>query len=92
MLEVDRENVAECIWGLTHFYEKAVGRDPVRVNDGLGGRGIGKKRMAACNEVHRGSIFALTRNGADPIVVVSHCMKGGKPVNVRLVHMTPGFM
>jgi hypothetical protein len=38
--------------------------------------------MASCNEVHRGSRFASTRKGADPIVVVPHCMKGGKPVNV----------
>nr|QNO49995.1 hypothetical protein CAGMOKBG_00015 [Methanosarcinales archaeon ANME-2c ERB4] len=38
--------------------------------------------MASCNEVYRGSKFALARKGADPIVVVSHCMKGGKPVNV----------
>ncbi len=38
--------------------------------------------MTSCNEVYGGSKFALTRKGADPIVVVSHCMKGGKPVNV----------
>jgi hypothetical protein len=37
--------------------------------------------MAACNELYKGSKFALTRNGADPIVVASHCMNGGKPVN-----------
>nr|QNO49888.1 hypothetical protein GKKIKBAN_00002 [Methanosarcinales archaeon ANME-2c ERB4] len=48
----------------------------------LDSAGIDKKRMTSCNEVHRGSKFALTRNGADPIVVVSHCMNGGKPVNV----------
>jgi len=41
------------------------GRDPVRVNDGLWGRGFGKKRMASCNERYRGSKFALTREGAD---------------------------
>jgi RNA-directed DNA polymerase len=38
--------------------------------------------MTSCNKVYKGSKFALTRNGADPIVVVSHCMKGGEPVNV----------
>ncbi|KAF5438090.1 hypothetical protein C5S35_00730 [Candidatus Methanophagaceae archaeon] len=32
--------------------------------------------------MYRGSKFALTREGADPIVVVSHCMNGGKLVNV----------
>jgi len=58
------------------------GSDPVRVNDGIVGRGIGKKRMAACNELYRGSKFALTRKGAD-LPVVSCCMKRGKPVNVR---------
>ena len=41
------------------------GRDPVRVNDGIVGRGIDKKRMTSCNEVYRGSKFALTRKGVD---------------------------
>jgi len=41
------------------------GSDPVRVNDGIEGRGIDKKRMTSCNEVYRGSKFALARNSAD---------------------------
>jgi hypothetical protein len=41
------------------------GIDPVRVIEGIVGRGFDKKRMAACNELHRGSKFALTRKGAD---------------------------
>ena len=41
------------------------GSDPVRANDGIEGRGIGKKRMASCNEMYKGSKFALTRKGAD---------------------------
>lgn len=41
------------------------GRDPVRANDGIVGKGIDKKRMTPCNEVYRGSKFALTRNDAD---------------------------
>ncbi|PXF59460.1 MAG: hypothetical protein C4B59_11225 [Candidatus Methanogaster sp.] len=41
------------------------GRDPVKVNDGLWGRGFGKKRMISCNVMYRGSKFALTREGAD---------------------------
>ncbi|NQE53543.1 hypothetical protein C5S29_08115 [ANME-1 cluster archaeon GoMg3.2] len=41
------------------------GSDPVRANDGIGGRGIDKKRRAACNELYMGSKFALTRKGAD---------------------------
>jgi hypothetical protein len=44
------------------------GSDPVRVNDGMEGRGIGKKRMTSCNEVYRGSKFALARKSADPAV------------------------
>jgi hypothetical protein len=41
------------------------GRDPARVNDGIEGRGFGKKRMSICNRSNRGSKFPLTRNGAD---------------------------
>jgi len=41
------------------------GRDPVRANDNLWGRGFGKKRMTSCNEMYRGSKFALTRKSAD---------------------------
>ena len=41
------------------------GRSSVRSNEGAEGRGIDKKRMTSCNEVYRGSKFALTRNGAD---------------------------
>ncbi|MCD4809441.1 MAG: hypothetical protein K8R17_06040 [Methanosarcinales archaeon] len=41
------------------------GRDPVRANDGIVGKGIDKKRMSICNRSNRGSEFALTRNGAD---------------------------
>ena len=29
------------------------GRDPVRVNDGIEGRGTGNKRMTSCNEAYR---------------------------------------
>jgi len=58
------------------------GNDLARGNDGKEGRGNGKKRMATCNELYRGSKFALTRKGAD-LPVVFHCMNGGKPINVR---------
>ena len=51
--------------GKPHKFPEYPGSDPARANDGLGGRGIDKKRMTSCNEVHRGSKFALTRNGAD---------------------------
>jgi len=58
------------------------GNDLARGNDGLEGGGIGKKRRAICNELYRGSKFALTRKGAD-LPVVFHCMNGGKDMNVR---------
>jgi len=48
-----------------------MGSDPVRVNDGIVGRGIDKKRMTSCNEVYRGSKFASTRKGADLLSGVS---------------------
>ena len=51
--------------GKPHKLPEHPGRDPVRANDGLGGKGIDKKRMSICNGSNRGSKFALTRNGAD---------------------------
>ena len=59
-----------------------MGRNSVRSNDGIEGRGDGKKRRATCNELYRGSRFALTRKGAD-LPAVFHCMNGGKLMNVR---------
>ena len=67
--------------GKPHKLPEYLGRSSVRNNNGLGGRGIGKKRMTACNEVYRGSEFAPTRKGAD-LPEVFCCMHGGKPVNV----------
>ena len=60
---------------------ESLGRDLVRVNDGIEGRGIGKKRMTPCNEAYRGSKFVLTRKGADLPNGVS-LYERGKPVNV----------
>jgi len=51
--------------GKPYMLPEFPGRDLVRVNDGIEGRGIGKKRMTSCNEVYRGSKFALTRKSAD---------------------------
>ncbi len=51
--------------GKPYMLPELPGRDLVRVNDGIEGRGIGKKRMTSCNEAYRGSKFALTRKGAD---------------------------
>jgi len=55
------------VWNLVnpHKLPEYLGRNSARGNDGLGGRGGGKKRMTACNETYRGSKFALTRKGAD---------------------------
>ena len=51
--------------GKPYMLPENPGSDPVRANDGIEGRGIGKKRMASCNEMYRGSKFASTRKGAD---------------------------
>jgi len=45
--------------------KKKKGRNFVRNNNGTGDKGTGKKRMAFCNGMHRGSEFALSRKGAD---------------------------
>jgi len=42
-----------------------LGRNSARSNDGTEGIGDSKKRMTTCNEMYRGSKFALTRKGAD---------------------------
>jgi len=68
--------------GKPYMLPKYSGRNSVRSNDGIEGRGIGKKRMSVCNGLNRGSKFALTRKGAD-LPVVFRCMNGGKPTNVR---------
>ena len=68
--------------GKPYVLPECPGNDLARGNDGPEGRGIGKKRKATCNELYRGSRFALTRKGAD-LPVVFHCMNGGKPMNVR---------
>ena len=54
----------------------------MRRDDGAEGNGDSKKRRAACNELHRGSRFALTRKGAD-LLKVFHCTNGGKLMNIR---------
>jgi hypothetical protein len=51
--------------GKPNMLLESLGSDLVRENDGIVGIGIDKKRMAACNELYRGSKFALTRKGAD---------------------------
>jgi len=41
----------------------------VRRYDGVGGRGGCKKRMPSCNGLDKGSKFALSRKGADLLLV-----------------------
>jgi len=41
------------------------GRNSAKSNNGAEGRGESKKRMTVCNELYRGSKFALIRKDAD---------------------------
>ncbi len=41
------------------------GRNSAKSNNGTEGRGESKKQMTVCNELYRGSIFALIRKDAD---------------------------
>ena len=41
------------------------GSDPVRANDGMEGRKVGKKRMASCNGSNIGLKFVLARKSVD---------------------------
>ncbi len=41
------------------------GRNSVKSNNGAEGRGESKKQMTVCNELYRGSRFALIRKDAD---------------------------
>ncbi len=59
--------------GKPDMLPKRTGRDSVRNDDGIAGNGDSKKRMAACNELYRGSKFASTRKSAD-LLKVFHCM------------------
>jgi len=67
--------------GKPYGFPENPGRSSVRSNEGADGRGIGKKRMTACNGLYKGSKFALTRKGTD-LPEVFRCMNGGKPTNV----------
>jgi hypothetical protein len=58
-------NICGVELGKPYMFPEYFGRDLVRGNDGIEGRGIDKKRMTSCNEVYRGSKFALIRKGAD---------------------------
>ena len=54
-----------------------LGRNSARRDDGTEGKGNGKKQMTICNELYRGSKFALARKDAD-LPEVFHCMNRGK--------------
>ncbi|MRG77288.1 MAG: hypothetical protein C5S33_05945 [ANME-2 cluster archaeon] len=49
------------------------GRNSARNNDGVEGIGESKKRMTFCNEMYRGSKFALIRKDADLLYGVLLC-------------------
>ena len=49
-------------------------------NDGIVDRGNGRKRMTICNELYRGSKFALIRKDAD-LLLVLYCMNRSKLMN-----------
>lgn len=59
-----------------------LGRNLVKGINNIGGKGYGKKRMAARNRLHRGTKSALIRKDAD-FPLVSHCMNRDKPLNMR---------
>jgi len=50
--------------GKPNMLPEKPGRDSVRVNDDIVGKGIDKKQISICNGSNRGSKFALTGNGA----------------------------
>ena len=47
------------------FAPQEAGRSSAKNNNGVEGRGESKKQMTVCNELYRGSIYALIRNDAD---------------------------
>lgn len=57
-----------------------LGRSFARNDNDAEDRGYGKKRMAACNRLHRGTTF-IQKDADFPLV--SHCMNRDKPMNMR---------
>jgi hypothetical protein len=49
------------------------GRNSVRSNNDIEGKGESKKRMTVCNELYKGSKFALIRKDADLLYGVLLC-------------------
>ncbi len=47
------------------FAPQETGRSSAKNNNGVEGRGESKKQMTVCNELYRGSIYALIRKDAD---------------------------
>ena len=75
-------NLVNPICSSVFFRKKKKGRDSAKRINGIEGRGFSKKRMLFCNGMDRGSNFALTRKGADLLMVFS-CVNGNKLTNVR---------
>jgi len=55
------------------FVLQETGRNSVKSNNGTEGRGESKKQMTICNELYRGSEFALVRKEADLLYGVLLC-------------------
>lgn len=53
-----------------------IGNQSVKKGDGAEGKGLWRKRMTLCNEVYRGSKFALIRKDADFHLSYSKVEKG----------------
>ncbi len=49
------------------------GRNSARSNKGIRGRGESKKRMIICNELYKGSKFALIQKDADLLYGILLC-------------------
>jgi len=58
-------NICDVELGKPNMLPENLGRDPVRANNGIVGKGIDKKQMSICNGSNKGSKFALTGNGAN---------------------------
>jgi hypothetical protein len=52
------------MWNLVNPIFSRKGRNSVRSNNGMRGRGESKKQMSICNELNKGSKFALIRKDA----------------------------
>ncbi len=55
------------------FVLQETGRNSEKSNNGTEGRGESKKQMTICNELYRGSVYALIRKDANLLYGVLLC-------------------